>query len=185
MKRKFDDNGFSLSEMVIAVAVLSAFIPFMASMMMTATNARDVALTTSMNSLSSSSITTVLENDIKRSGTFKSYYNTTTGNVHTIRMARADGMCVAWKVDGGKANRIETDGTKLSATWPNIDWNKATTYSDKASPVGSEAAFTWVDGTRDKGKLQYKIQLGDKKAASIIEGVIEPEVVSNGKGYCW
>lgn len=185
MKRKTIDGGFSLVEMVVAMGILSIFLPFMISMMANATTASNVAMTSSQNSVSASSISKVLENDIKRSGTFRSYYNTTNGNVHTIRMARADGKCVAWKIDSGNAQRIETDATKLTSTWPNIDWNKSTIYSDKANTVGNEAVFTWVDGTTDQGKLQYKIQLGDKNAATIIEGIVEPEVISNGRGYCW
>ena len=183
MKRKTNDNGFSLVEMVVAMTLLSIFIPFMASMMVTATKARNTSMAISQNSTSASAISTVLENDIKRSGTFVSY--PASGPVNAIRMAKADGTCVAWRIAGGKVQRAEIDGTKLTAPWPNIDWNKASTYSDKSSLVNGEEAFTWIDGTNNEGRLQYKIQLGDKNGGNIVQGIIGPEVASNGKGYCW
>lgn len=182
MKRKTNVEGFSLVEMVVAMGILSIFIPIMVSMMVTATTARNVAIQTSKNSSSSSAISSVLENDIKRSGTFQSYPS--SGKINTIYMAQADGKCVAWRIENGNIQRAEVDGTKLTSIWK-ISWDKAPVYSDKANGVGTEGVFTWVDGTRDKGKLQYKIQLGDKKAASIIESVVLPEVTGNGKGYCW
>ena len=183
MKRKTNDNGFSLVEMVVAMALLSIFIPFMASMMVTATKARNTSMAISQNSTSASAISTVLENDIKRSGTFYSDYSA-DGKINTVRMAKTDGTCVAWRVVGGKVQRAETDGTKLTSTWPTIAWANQPVYSEKANAVGEEA-FTWIDGTNNEGRLQYKIQLGDKNGGNIVQGLIEPEVASNGKGYCW
>ena len=184
MKRKTNVEGFSLVEMVVAMGILSIFIPIMVSMMVTATTARNVAIQTSKNSSSSFAISSVLENDIKRTGTFKSEPN--SGKINTIYMSQADGKCVAWRIENGNIQRAEVDGTKLTRTWDlDSNWKNAPVYSDKANGVGTEGVFTWVDGTRDKGKLQYKIQLGDKKAASIIENVVLPEVTGNGKGYCW
>lgn len=184
MKRKINVEGFSLVEMDVAMGILSIFIPTMVSMMVTATTARDVAMQTSKNSSSGSAISSVLENDIKRSGTFQSYPS--SGKINTIRMSQADGKCVAWRVHNGLAQRIETDGTKLTKTWElDSNWKNAQTFSDKANFVGNEESFTWIDGTRNQGRLQYRIQLGDKNAASIIENVVLPEVTGNGKGYCW
>ena len=182
MKRKTNDNGFSLVEMVVAMALLSIFIPFMASMMVTATKARNASMAISQNSTSASAISTVLENDIKRSGTFTS--QTKDGKINTVKMAKSDGTCVAWRVDDNKAQRVETDGTKLTGVWQ-LNWDKSSDYSNKANAVGDEAPFTWIDGTNNEGRLQYKIQLGDKNGGNIVQGLIEPKVASNGKGYCW
>ena len=184
MKRKTNDNGFSLVEMVVAMTLLSIFIPFMASMMVTATKARNTSMAISQNSTSASAISTVLENDIKRSGTFYSDYSA-DGKINTVRMAKTDGTCVAWRVVDGKAQRAETDGTKLTSAWTTIAWANQPVYSEKANAVGDEQLFTWIDGTNNEGRLQYKIQLGDKNGGNIVQGIIEPEVASNGKGYCW
>lgn len=183
MKRKMNKDGFSLVEMVVAMAILSIFIPVMAGMMMSATKARNVAVDISQNTNSVAAISTVLENDIKRSGSFKSY--SAGSNIHTVRMAKADGTCVAWRVSGGKMQRAEVDGTKLTAAWPDITWANQPVYAESANLTESGTIFTWVDGVRNQGKLEYKVLLGDKKSGSIVQSVIEPEVAINGQGYCW
>lgn len=176
---KKNSNGFSLVEMVIAMAILSIFMPVVINLMNVSINASKTAETITSNNMNSSMISTVFEKDFKDATAAKVMNDAGTH----IKLRTSNGTCKDWKVDENSHELLSKSNAEGAVTeaqeWVVVHDNASVAKSDDNSTL--LPVFVYSGGT-----LTYNIEVGSENNNSkTINDSITSVVAQASQGKCW
>lgn len=191
-----NSNGFSLIELVVAVAVLMLITPTIAGVMQNATKYSDDLEQTSKNTIISSAFESVFRDDIQNA----TAVDAPSGNNNTtkalIRIAKKDGTCKVWALGSqttvnGKTNafvlKSKTMASGLpsstpiaSAEWANWSdmFNGSSGIEIKPGPSGKMFKY-------ENGRVTYDLTVGKKDRTTNYSSTITPQVAPSAVNNCW
>lgn len=163
-----DTRGSTMVEAVTTIFIMTIILPVFIIMMVSALNTREAATAITSNTINVSAVQTSLNTDVETASAVK----IVDGSMLNLRSQ--DGLCKAWKIDGGNLLRASSD-MKITEDAPWI------TVGEHFAPIDSADLFE----KDSSGAVRYNFKVGKDTATNELRGSATQSSASSGSGDCW